>query len=135
MASRHEDWLGQAKRDLSLARHATDDGFHEWACFAAQQAAEKAVKALYQRLGAEVRGHSVVEMLEELPRDKSAPEELFENAQVLDQYYIGPRYPNSVPKGMPGDFYTRGQAEDAIAYAQPIIAFCEDHILPQGKGA
>lgn len=135
MASRHEDWLGQAKRDLSLAKHATDDEFHEWACFAAQQAAEKSIKALYQRLGGEAWGHSIKELFEELPREIRPPEHLFDSAKLLDQYYIGPRYPNSVPEGKPGDFYTRGQAEGAIAHAEGIIAFCEDHILSQGTGA
>lgn len=129
MASRHEDWLSQAKRDLALAQSATQDGFHEWACFASQQAAEKAVKGVYQRLGGEAWGHSILEMLEELPKDVEPQARVFEAAQVLDQYYIGPRYPNSVPKGIPGDFYTQHQAKEAIEYAQAIVAFSEDHIL------
>ncbi|MBI4493722.1 MAG: HEPN domain-containing protein [Chloroflexi bacterium] len=36
-------------------------GFHDWACFSAQQAAEKTVKAVLQRLGAEAWGHAVFE--------------------------------------------------------------------------
>ena len=59
MATRAEDWLRQAKRDLEHARHALEDGDYEWSCFAAQQAAEKAVKAVYQKLGADAWGHSV----------------------------------------------------------------------------
>lgn len=39
---RHADWLRQADADLRLARHARDGAAHDWACFAAQQAAEKA---------------------------------------------------------------------------------------------
>jgi HEPN domain-containing protein len=53
MATREKDWLRQAKRDLEHAQHALEDEDYEWSCFAAQQAAEKAVKALYQKLGAE----------------------------------------------------------------------------------
>ena|SRR2546428_8449915 len=129
MASRHEDWLGQAKRDLLQAQHSTADGFHEWACFATQQAAEKATKALYQKLGAEAWGHSIYMMLEELPKTIHVATPLLEKAKVLDQYYIGPRYPNSTPSGKPGDFYTAAQAKEALENAQAIIAFCEDHIL------
>lgn len=129
MASRHEDWLGQAKRDLAQARHAEQGGFFEWACFAAQQAAEKAVKALFQKIGAEVWGHSVFRMLEELPEGFEAMKELLDKAKILDQHYIAPRYPNSVPEGMPGDFYTAAQAKEAIGNADTIISFCEDHIL------
>ena len=67
MATREEDWLRQAKRDLEHARRALEDGDYEWSCFAAQQAAEKAVKALYQKLGADAWGHSVSMLLSNLP--------------------------------------------------------------------
>lgn len=44
--NRSGDWLAQAERDLAQAESSRRQGHHEWACFAAQQAAEKAVKAL-----------------------------------------------------------------------------------------
>ena len=47
MPSRADDWFRQAPRDLAHARDTFEDGVYEWAAFAAQQAAEKAVKALY----------------------------------------------------------------------------------------
>jgi len=47
MANRDRDWLRQAHRDLEQAEDSRRTGHHEWACFAAQQAAEKAVKALH----------------------------------------------------------------------------------------
>ena len=47
MTDRSQDWLAQAERDLDQARASRNDGRHEWACFAAQQSAEKAVKALH----------------------------------------------------------------------------------------
>lgn len=37
----------QAERDLEMAEIARGAGRHEWACFATQQGAEKAVKARY----------------------------------------------------------------------------------------
>jgi HEPN domain-containing protein len=51
MPDRHADWLRQAKQGLNHARNAAKDEDYEWSCFAAQQGAEKAVKAVYQRLG------------------------------------------------------------------------------------
>ncbi len=39
----------QAERDLDQARASQVEGRHEWACFAAQQSAEKAVKSVIQR--------------------------------------------------------------------------------------
>jgi HEPN domain-containing protein len=56
MASRVENWYKQARRDLQHARHALEDEEFEWACFAAQQSAEKALKALYQAAGEEAGG-------------------------------------------------------------------------------
>ena len=44
MPNRAKDWLAQAERDLEQARSSQDEGRHEWACFAAQQAAEKALE-------------------------------------------------------------------------------------------
>ena len=45
MAERSRDWFRQAVHDLSHAKSAADTGDHDWACFAAQQAAEKALEA------------------------------------------------------------------------------------------
>ena len=47
MPERHLDWLRQARLDLDHARLAAREGHPEWAVFAAQQAAEKACKALH----------------------------------------------------------------------------------------
>lgn len=47
-----QDWLGRAKSDLVLARLPLPEGaFYEDLCFHAQQAAEKALKAVYQDHG------------------------------------------------------------------------------------
>ncbi len=44
MSDRSCDWLNQRLRDLEQARDSRRAERHEWACFAAHQAAEKAVK-------------------------------------------------------------------------------------------
>ena len=46
MSGRAADWFRQAEADLQHARHAWRDEHFEWACFAAQQAAEKAAKGV-----------------------------------------------------------------------------------------
>ncbi len=45
-------WLTQAKRDLKAAKDSARNENYEWACFQAQQAAEKTVKALLYAYGA-----------------------------------------------------------------------------------
>jgi len=46
-----EKGMDQAVGDLEHARSDRERGFYEWACFSAQQAAEKAVKAVFRRQG------------------------------------------------------------------------------------
>ncbi len=57
--NRWPDWWEQGMRDLKHARNALLDEDYEWAAFAAQQAAEKALKALILSLGGEPWGHSI----------------------------------------------------------------------------
>ncbi len=47
---RSADWMEQARGDLEHAAYDLVGGFFDWACFSAQQAAEKAVKAVFQKL-------------------------------------------------------------------------------------
>ena len=129
MASRAEDWFRQAERDFGHARDALDHGTFEWAAFAAQQAAEKAVKAVYQRLGAEARGHSVTQLLTALPVGARPGADLIEAAKDLDKHYITPRDPNSYPVGAPMDFYTRAEAQRALEGAERIIEHCRRHLV------
>jgi HEPN domain-containing protein len=123
MANRAHDWLNQAVRDLEQAEDCQKAGRHEWACFVAQQAAEKAVKALHLHLGQEAWGHVVAKLLEELPQGVVVEEGLMDKARVLDNFYIPPRYPNSHPEGAPFEHYGPLQSEEAIRYAGEIIRF------------
>ncbi|MEJ2670630.1 MAG: HEPN domain-containing protein [Deltaproteobacteria bacterium] len=123
MPSRANDWFNQAIRDLEQARDSRAAGRHEWACFAAQQAAEKAVKALHLRLGQEAWGHVIARLLQELPATVTPPNDLIEKARVLDNFYIPARYPNSHPQGAPFEHYGPLQSETALNYAREIIDF------------
>lgn len=125
MASRAQDWFAQAVHDLGHARYSLDGGDFEWACFAAQQACENAVKALYQQQSEEAWGHAVSVLLEGLESEVQVPAELLDRARELDRHYIPSRYPNAHPEGPPFQFYTHGEAERAIGHAEAILAWCE----------
>lgn len=116
--------MDQAERDLEHAKSDLERGFNEWACFSAQQAAEKAVKAVFQSLGAEAWGHSVADLLQELSRTYPVPPELIDKALELDKAYIPTRYPNAHPSGAPYTRYTRVEARRLIDHAEHILRFC-----------
>lgn len=119
--NRSKDWFAQAERDLEQALSSKREERHEWACFAAQQAAEKAVKALHLALGQEAWGHVVARLLRELPL--SIDESLVHKAQVLDNFYVATRYANGHPEGAPFEHYGPLQSQEAVRYAGEILAF------------
>ena len=122
---RSADWLDQARGDLEHARSDVAGGFFDWACFSAQQAAEKAVKAVLQRRGAEAWGHSVADLLDALGAYVAVSDELREMGLELDKAYIPTRYPNAHPAGSPRRRYTRTEAERLTGYAEQILGFCQ----------
>ncbi len=63
----------------------------------------------------------VATLLKELP--EGAPEELVDRARVLDNFYIGTRYPDSHPEGPPFEHYGAIQSSEAIRHASEILEF------------
>ena len=123
MTNRSQDWFRQALRDLEQAVDSQEANRHEWACFAAHQAAEKATRALHLSLNQEAWGHVVARLLVELPSVIPVPEDLIEKGRVLDNFYIPTRYANGHPSGAPFEHYGILQSDEAIKYASEIIEF------------
>lgn len=124
MPNRSGDWMKQAWRDLEQAVDSQGAGRHEWACFAAQQAAEKAVKALHLHCGQEAWGHSVARLIRELPEQAKAPDDLEDKGKVLDNFYVPTRYANGHPEGAPYEHYGPLQSTEAVSHAREILEFC-----------
>jgi HEPN domain-containing protein len=126
MVERSRDWMDQAEGDLEHAKSDLKLGFYDWACFSSQQSAEKAVKAVFQKLGAEAWGNSVYDLLLELKSRMDVSDELLECSLELDKAYIPTRYPNAHPTSSPRRRYTRKEAERLIEYAEKILVFCKN---------
>ena len=126
MPNRARDWLAQADRDLEQALASCDQERHEWACFAAQQAAEKAVKAVHLAKGQEAWGQVVARLLRELPL--ACPAGLIEQAKVLDNFYVPARYPNGHPEGAPFEHYGPLQSQEGIRHARAILEFARSQV-------
>lgn len=118
MPRRYRDWYRQAENDLEWAEHSLNGGFYAQTCFIAQQAAEKALKALALFRGYDVvRTHSLFRLCQELGIDG----DLQERAKDLDLYYVSGRYPNGVPEGAPFEVFPRHRAEEALESARVLV--------------
>jgi len=126
MVDRSKEWISQAKRDLENAKYEMNGGYYEWACFLAQQSAEKAVKAVLEHIGAISFGHSVAGLMKEVGEKIDVPKYLINYAKELDKAYIPTRYPNAHPEGAPYESYTLNEARRLIKYAEEIVGFCEN---------
>ena len=121
---RSKDWMDEAEGDLEHARSDLDRGFYNWACFSAQQSAEKAIKAVFQKMHAEAWGHSAADLLQELSKKHNVPSDLVDVALELDKAYIPTRYPNAHPSGSPRRKYTKEESKRLVGYAERILKFC-----------
>jgi HEPN domain-containing protein len=94
MADDYKIWLARAKSSLALSGNKTsDDVFYEDLCFQAQQAVEKALKALILYLGKEPdKTHNIVTLIKCLPWHINIPETVAE-AVTLNDYAVQTRYP------------------------------------------
>lgn len=124
-------WFGQARADLNAARDSKESGHHEWACFQAQQAAEKALKAFLLLQGKrQFISHSVQQLLREAQELDEAFRDV-SRARRLDEYYIPTRYPNGLPGSMrPHEFYDEEEADECLELAESVLAVI-DRIRPK----
>jgi HEPN domain-containing protein len=117
-------WLRQAEYDLRSARHSSEGDFHAAACFQAQQAVEKALKAyLYAQGERLVLGHSVAELCARCARVDERFSALARDVAVLDRFYIPTRYPNGLPGGIPAEAYLAEDSHRALSLAEQAITF------------
>ncbi len=123
-------WLRQALHDRDAARLNRDHGFHEHACFLAQQSAEKALKAfLYDRGQGPVLGHSTTALATDCAALEPTFNALGASCRRLDQLYIPTRYPNGLPDNVPHDFYDRTLADQALADLDSVIGSVQRFVM------
>lgn len=122
-------WIDQAARDLDDGRILEQASRHNTACFLAQQAAEKALKAYLYRQGATlVLGHGVGELCRQAAGQEPGFRSVEQDADGLDKYYVPTRYPNSLPGGTPYRAFQAIDSAAALAAAERIIAFVRSRL-------
>ncbi|MEM2901966.1 MAG: HEPN domain-containing protein [Candidatus Bathyarchaeia archaeon] len=121
MAGRAKDLMEDAEDFLGAALDLYKSGRWSKVCFNAQQAAELALKASLNFYGVEKRGHSLVDLLEELTSINERFKAFQEAARILDQYYIPTRYANAFASGPAKRYFTESQAKQALEFAKSIL--------------
>ncbi|MGE5481777.1 MAG: HEPN domain-containing protein [Bacteroidota bacterium] len=122
--SRTEAWLSEAEADLDTAQVLLTGRRYNACAFYAQQAAEKAVKALLFFLHQAPWGHSVGDLLDRVAdAGITVPESLLDDARQLDLHYIPSRYPDALPSGTPSGHYTGAMGEGALRCAKRLVEF------------
>ena len=115
-------WMAQAERDLDAAELLAGGKHFNLACFHAQQAAEKAVKAFLYAQGVEDPwGHSVGQLLEDARSFDVRFADVVHVGALLDKFYIPTRYPNGLPGGIPSSAYSEQEAQEAMHKAREIL--------------
>ena len=119
-------WRAEADRALHGARVQSEAGLDNWACFAAEQAAQLALKGLLHGLGLAPWGHDLVKLVEMCRQaDLAMPSDLRDRMITLARHYIPARYPDAHASGTAGGHYGPRDSEQAIADAQAALAFVD----------
>lgn len=118
-----QNWLVRAESNLRLAEEGNVEGVvYEDLCFEAQQAVEKAIKALLIHFGDEFpKVHSFTVLLERLQKYIVLPPYI-EDVLELSDYAIQTRYP--------GDYYpvTEEEYRRAITISQEVLKWVKKAI-------
>ena len=124
-----EDWLRRAKGNLARARQKKPkDAFWEDLCFDAQQAAEKAIKAVLVFRQLEFRKtHDLRELLTLLNSGGDPiPEELWEAVDLSD-YAVETRYPGVTEPVSDKEYRV------AVALAKTVVRWADKQIMQQQR--
>ena len=117
------DWIRHARSDLALARiKAPSEVLTETLCFHAQQAAEKALKAvLVAHDQPAPRTHNIRTLIERLPSHLDPPF-LLDEAAGLSVYAVLTRYPADMEP------VSKDEYQEAVSLAEAVVDWAEQHV-------
>lgn len=111
-------WLSRAKGNLTLAEKGgrLKGVLFEDLCFNAQQAAEKALKAICLKQGLDFpKTHSLVHLMDILEKSGVNIPQNVRDADILTQYAVQSRYPSIVEE------ITRSEYRDSLKLAAQVV--------------
>ncbi len=117
-------WLEKARRDLAAAERLLD--MPDYSAFHAQQAAEKALKALLVALGERPpRTHNIGLLLEKL-RGRGLDVDRVTQARILTEYAVEARYPDIE------ETVEREEADEALGIARRVLEWAAERLRELG---
>jgi HEPN domain-containing protein len=120
-------WLDFANYDFKTAKWNFEGKIYTSACYASQQAAEKALKALILAKGKVIpKVHNLDRLISELKSLGVDTRRIEKESQELDKYYISTRYPGQY--GAPEGLYNKADAQSAVEAAWEILKFVQEKI-------
>lgn len=121
-------WLATAERDLRGAR-AMLESEPSLAAFHAQQAVEKALKAVLVWIADDhPRTHAATTLVRELIAHEPGASVLEADASALDLYYLTSRYPDAVGDVDPGDVIGTDDARRALARCDRVLSYVRSRL-------
>ena len=114
-----EHWIARAKSSLALAQvKKPEDTFWEDLCFHAQQATEKALKAVLLKRGARFRFvHDLDELITELEKNDIDVPTHVQECRTLTEYAVQTRYPGNFEPVLETEYH------EAIHIATEVVAW------------
>lgn len=117
------EWLNRARGNLARAKVLVPGGYLEDPCFDAQQAAEKAIKAVMIRRGIDFPYiHDLARLLMTLEARGQPIPEAIRGAARLTQYALHTRYPGFVEP------VTETEYQEAIGIAETVVRWAEKQL-------
>ena len=117
------EWMNRARSNLVMAKNRIPDAYLEDLCFDAQQAAEKAIKAVM--IAREIEFpyvHDLGSLLTLLEKTGEIVPEAIRTAVSLTTYATATRYPNA------GTPVTEQEYREAITIAETVVRWAEERL-------
>ncbi len=129
MAPDHpQEWLNRARSNLLLAHKAGPGVYFEDLCFNAQQAAEKALKALLIKRGlAFPYVHDLSALLTLIEKADTPVPEAVRQAEGLTRFAVFTRCPGVAPE------ITEAEYREAIHIAGEVLRWAEGEVAKEGN--
>ena len=124
-ADEPREWLNRARSNLALAKARPSETYLEDLCFEAQQAAEKALKAMLIAAGvAFPYVHDLAHLLTVLEKAGTQIPDAIRGVESLTRYAVITRYPGLAEP------VTEAHYDEALASAEAVVRWAEQQIAP-----